>query len=85
MNAITLTSGTHSPILLVVSFVPYWIVSTTVEVDMKKPEDKKRLLHELKEEFEAELADTDADVDAIIDKLEADFEKEFGYALRQQT
>jgi len=52
---------------------------------MKKPEDRKRLLHEMKEEFEAELANTDADVDAIIDKLEADFEKEFGYALRQQT
>lgn len=55
------------------------------EVKMKKPEDKKRLLHEIKEEFEAELADTDADVEAIIDKLEMEFEKEFGYALRKQT
>jgi hypothetical protein len=50
---------------------------------MKKPEDKKRLLHEMKEEFEAELADTDADIEAIIEKLELDFEKEFGHALRQ--
>jgi len=37
------------------------------------------------DQMEKELADTDADVDAIIDKLEADFEKEFGHAVRQQT
>ena len=50
---------------------------------MKKPEDKKRLLHEMKEEFEAELEDSDVDIDAVIDQLELDFEKEFGRALRQ--
>lgn len=75
--------GTRHPILHAEIIAPYWTVSTTEEANMKKPEDKKRLLHELKEEFEAELADTDADIDAIIDKLEADFEKEFGHALRQ--
>ena len=77
------THGTHPPILPVEITALYWTVNTTEEVNMKKPEDKKRLLHEMKEEFEAELADTDADIDAIIDQLELDFEKEFGHALRQ--
>jgi len=51
-------------------------VSTTVEINMKNKDHELDELEKLldKEEF-----------DEMLDRLESDFEKEFGNALRQQT
>jgi len=51
-------------------------VNTTVEINMKNKDHELDELEKLlgKEEF-----------DEMLDKLESDFEKEFGNALRQQT
>jgi len=83
MIVLSLILGTHPLTLLAGNFVLYWIVNTTDEVNMKKRKHKKD--DEYWDQMEKELADTNADVEAILDKFEEDFEKEFGYALRQQT
>lgn len=68
--------GIQTLILLVGNTVLFLIVNTMVEGSMKAKERELDELERLlsKEEF-----------DEFLDKLEENFEKEFGSALRQQT
>ena len=79
MNATTLISGTHSPILLAVGSAQYWIVNTTEEdKEMVKPNEKEEKYWE---QLEKELGGEK--FDEFLDKFETDFEREFGNALRK--